>query len=127
MKEKQSQTMSEGTVWISNPKQLAHDYATGWFLMDFLSVAVVAVDFYSLTQSNDSNSGNSLLLLKLLRVLRLFKLVRLVRSSRITKRWETRIALDYSLISMVKCAVLTIIVCHWMACIWLLQAFLGVP
>jgi len=63
-------------------------------------------------------------LLRILRVLRLIKLVRLVRASRLFKRWETRLEINYIALTMAKCIVMIVLASHWFACVWGLQASL---
>ena len=63
-------------------------------------------------------------LLRILRVLRLIKLMRLVRASRLFKRWETRLEINYGKLAVAKCIILIVLASHWFACIWGLQASL---
>lgn len=125
IKEKRHTQASLGTVWVTNPRLIAADYLKGWFTLDFSTVAISALDIYTVGIGDDSGVLESLSSLKVLRILRLLKLVRLVRSSRIFKRWESQIAIDYSVLSIVKCMFTVVISSHWMACVWLMQAFLG--
>ena len=60
--------------------------------------------------------------LRVVRCLRLFKLVRLFRGSRIFVRWETRISINYASLDVVSVVVLILASCHWLACLWGLQA-----
>ena len=134
---------THGTQWETNPRALAWGYLTSWFTLDLFSVLISGIDVYAvlLLQSGGESSQpgqevsdssekqleqlEKLVALKVLRVLRLFKLARLARSSRVFKRWESRIAIDYSVLSITKCLVGVCIASHWMACIWILQAHLG--
>ena len=61
---------------------------------------------------------------RLLRVLRLFKLLRLLRASRLFRRWETRISINYGLLTMMRCVAYVLLCLHWMACAWTLQTTL---
>ena len=61
---------------------------------------------------------------RVLRALRLIKLVRLVRASRMFKRWESRMAINYGQLSLFKSAITVVLVAHWMACVWTLQTSL---
>ena len=126
MKERQNVQASLGAVWITDRKELARDYLTSWFALDVGTVGLSALDIYTVVIGTaNADVLESLSTLKVLRVLRLFKLVRLFRSSMIFKRWETRIAIDYSILSMIKCFVIVLVSSHWVACAWLMQAFLG--
>jgi hypothetical protein len=79
----------------------------------------------STTSSVDSVSN--LKVLKTLRILRLFKLMRLLRASRIAKRWETRMSIDYAMLSIAKCIIGVLVAAHWMACVWVLQVCTDPP
>ena len=48
------------------------------------------------------------------------KLVRLLRASRIIKRWETRMAVNHSLLSLASCITLYLLAAHWAACLMLM-------
>jgi len=51
--------------------------------------------------------------------------LRLMRASRMLKRYQTRISINYSLLSLMKSGFMIALVAHWMACAWALQAYLG--
>ena len=55
-------------------------------------------------------------------MLRLLKLVRLLRGSRIFKRWEMRVTINYAVLQIVQICVMLLFVCHLFACVWGLQA-----
>ena len=116
-------TPSEGTRWVHEPSEIAYHYLTGWFTLDFVSVMVMAFDIMGL--SYDSEDFSKLKLLRILRVLRLIKLVRLMRASRMFKRWETRLEINYGKVAVLKCIVLIVLASHWFACVWGLQAALS--
>ena len=81
---------AEGTRWESNPKAIAKHYLFSWFLLDLISI--LPFDVLSIV------AGEALAKLKivrLFRLMRLIKLIRLIRASRMFKRWETRMAIDY--------------------------------
>jgi hypothetical protein len=59
-----------------------------------------------------------------LRVLRLVKLLRLLRASRILKRWETHFSINYALLTLSRSSITVLLMAHWLACIWTLQATL---
>ena len=78
-------------------------------------MGVSAIDFVTLydEQNNsseaDSTGGGSSravrllrVPMRLLRVLRLFKLLRLLRASRLFRRWETRLSINYGVLTMVR-------------------------
>ena len=56
------------------------------------------------------------------RLLRLLKLARIFKASRIFKRLESRLSVSFSIIGLVKFAVLLLVVGHWMACGWCMVA-----
>lgn len=58
------------------------------------------------------------------RALRLVKLVRLIRASRLVARWQARIGLSHSVVTLLRIIVLMFLACHWYACVLALQAVL---
>lgn len=51
-----------------------------------------------------------------MRLLRLAKLLRIFRAGRIFQRWESKMAVNYSSILLLKFTFFTIMVGHWLAC-----------
>ena len=77
----------------------------GWFVLDIISI--LPFDLASLKDPNedpDAESSSSdlsvLKLVRIIRLLRLIKLVRLVRGARILKRWESKLAINYSTLTL---------------------------
>ena len=98
----------------------------GWFCIDFVTIAVSGLDLIALDASSDNVDENSsnvsrLKILRVLRTLRLMKLMRLVRASRLAKRWETRAAINYANLELLKVTVGVILLGHSFACVWGLQ------
>jgi hypothetical protein len=114
------ESMTQGSVWVTRPGPIASHYLRTWFGLDFMSVAISGLDFVTLY--SDSDNLSSLKILRVLRVLRLVKLVRLLRASRILKRWEVLIAVDYGMLSLTMAVFTVIVIAHWLACVWVLQA-----
>ena len=54
---------------------------------------------------------------RLIRLMRLLKLARVAKASRVLARYETKLSITYAQRDILKMAVLTVIVSHWMACI----------
>ena len=108
--------------WIVSPSKIAARYLRGWFPIDLLSVTVGMSDIVQVAGILDAADLSKLRVLRVLRVLRLIKLLRLLRASRIIKRWEMRLAINYSLLSIVFNLVAMCLVSHWLACVWVLQA-----
>jgi hypothetical protein len=67
---------------------------------------------------------SKLKILRVIRLARLVKLVRLVRGARMFKRWEARLAINYSTLTLTLCLLGVLISSHWFACIWALQTTL---
>jgi hypothetical protein len=75
---------------------------------------------------SDAEILNSLRTLRTVRVLRFFrviKLVRLLRTARIFARWESRLAINYNTLQLGKSVAATFVLSHWIACFWVVQAF----
>ncbi len=115
-----------------------HYIKSGWFFMDLGSLAPSAFDIYPLTQSVcwltpsaeqlgtiADSSVSSLSGLRVVRTFRLVKLIRLVRSSRVLKRWETRISWPYSTITLLQLLLVVVGLTHILACLFGLSATLG--
>lgn len=121
-----TRAQSQGAYWLTTPREIARQYLHTWFTIDLISTAVAAFDFIGLSAFNSSGDQNSnlssLKVLRVIRVVRLIKLVRLLRASRMIRRWETRIAINYATLALVKALVSVILLGHWMACAWSMQA-----
>jgi len=66
----------------------------------------------------DSAMLSSLKILRILRLLRLFKLIKILRSAAILSKWQSRVGIKYSVMSLAKYMVMIVFVAHWMACFW---------
>ena len=122
-------TDDSGTRYVSSPHRIARHYLKGWFTVDVLSIAVSAVDYVTIAAgSTGEMEGSSeevldnIRTLRVLRALRLIKLSKLLTGARIIKRWETKVAINYAAISLLKCLLGMLLLSHWFACIWGLQA-----
>ena len=62
--------------------------------------------------------GGNALRLRLLRMLRIMKLARIVRASRILSRWQDHIGLSYAHSSLLRFMMMTLVLAHWLACLW---------
>ena len=91
-------TDSEGTRWLRKPEEIASRYLhSKWFFLDAFSVSTSIFDLLP-----PSTGAKDLLVLRAVRVLRLAKLVRLARGSRIFKKWELRVSINYAYMSLVR-------------------------
>ena len=106
----QTHSRSEGVKWIEQPEQIVRAYLRGWFALDFLSTLPSLADIVPLcvVRAGDDGGGASsgmvarLKALRVIRCTRLAKLSRLLRASRMLKRWETRISINYALLGLVR-------------------------
>jgi len=124
----QPQSVQDTVRWVHDWDKIVKQYAKSWFPLDLISILVSGFDFVSLDHGRatgevvgtgqDSGDVSSLKVLRIIRILRLVKLVRLVRSSRIMKRFESRMAINYGHLALFKCLVGLLISSHWYACIW---------
>ena len=106
-----------GKRWVLDGHRIAMHYLhSRWFVLDVFSVGTSGFD---LTSEGETQNFSGL---RALRVLRLIKLVRLARGSRILLRWELRLSINYSHLSLASVALGVAVTCHWFACIWGLQA-----
>ena len=109
----------EGVRWVSDADRIVRHYLFGWFPLDFLSILVSIFDIVPLLGGSDN--VRDLRVLRVMRVLRLIKLARLLRASRLFRRWETKIAINYSRLNLIKALIYVVMLSHWFACIWGLQ------
>jgi hypothetical protein len=107
----------DGTRWITNTVQIAKHYGCSyWFALDLFSISTSTFDLIG------NESTEDLKAFRAVRTLRLIKLIKLLRSSRIFKRWEMRMSINYSNLTLFNVIMGILIACHWFACIWGLQA-----
>jgi len=108
----------EGSFWVSDPWQIARHYLTGWFCIDVASTSVCAFDIIAFIDVDAGSDYVRVKVLRVMRVLRLAKLLRLLRGMRLLQRWETRLSIDYSAVTILSSFVLVCAVAHWSACLW---------
>ena len=113
--------------WVSDRATLVRHYLHGWMLIDLVSIAVSFFDFLPfIVGAEGARAGTaSPVDLKLLRVLRTLKIVRMVKlltGSRVIRKYEVRVAINYAMLSLMQCIGGLILLSHWYACIWGLQA-----
>lgn len=120
----------EGTQWVEEPRLIVCHYMKGWFVLDIISI--LPFDLASLKDPDedpDAESSSSdlsvLKLVRIIRLLRLIKLVRLVRGARILKRWESKLAINYSTLTLWQCLIGLLLSAHWFACVWAMQVSLA--
>lgn len=104
----------EKGMLVKDHKMIIRSYTRGWFWIDL--VAILPFDMVGVVASSDDM--NNLKILRIARLLRLFKLLRILRAGRMFERWETSMAINYSILTLCKFVALTIVVAHWLACLW---------
>ena len=103
-------------LWLSSDLR-------GWFLIDLISVLVSFFDVFAVARgASDGDGVEKLRAFRVLRALRLSKLLRLVKASRILRRWESRVAINYGTLTLAKSLLGLMLISHWLACVWVLQA-----
>ena len=118
-------------VLIDDRKAIAKRYLRGWFCLD--AIACLPIDFVTRIVdgtigcsfdpagcgSEETNlKGNMLKMLKLLRIFRLLKLLKLVRITRLLVRYQDFLIYHHHFISLLKVYLLTLLICHWLGCIY---------
>ena len=117
----------EGPRWVADHCAIAKHYIFTWFALDLVSVIPFERIASALTppeagSGSDRDSEQLLKLIRLLRLLRLLKLIRIVRATRIFRRWESRLGVSYATATMVKLMLYIVLMTHWFACFWTMQA-----
>ena len=110
---------SEGAHWVTIPSRIRYHYLCGWFAVDIVSTATSIfdlVDYFS-----DGEGLTKFMVLRVVRAARLLKLMRLVRGQRLLRRWETRVSIKYSFLSLANSMLFVVLFAHWAACAWMLQ------
>lgn len=94
-------------------------YVRSWFFVDFFSTIPLdqVAKFFGFA-STSAKALTSAKLLRGLKVLRLFKLARLRRLSKMFSTLEDAVNTNQSMLSLMKLALLMLIVAHFVACIW---------
>ena len=87
-------------------------------MVDVLSIGVSLFDILAPTSGPLASAKG----FRAIRVLRLIKLARLVNVSRIFKRWELKLSINYGVLSISMILLGLIYACHLFACVWGLQA-----
>ena len=91
-------------------------YLRGYFFIDLFTCIPMDVILDAIASSADVELDGQLF--KLLRMLKLLKLVRMVRGMRIVSRWQDYIGVSFAVLALVKFAIMTIVLAHWLACLW---------
>merc|ERR1711988_1700134 len=99
---------------IKDQKMIIKRYMKCWLWIDIVSV----LPFDMLGVIYDSDEINKFKALRIIRLFRLAKLLRILRAGRMFDRWESAVAVNYSMLTLGKFVFLTVIVAHWMACAW---------
>ena len=109
-------SVAEGGQWVYDNRKIAERYIRGWFFLDlFTAIPFSVIIQYAATENNwDVDST----MFMVLRCLRIVKLARIIRGSRIIRRWQDSIGMSYAHLSLLRFLVGTLVLAHWMACIW---------
>ena len=106
-------------LWVVDHRMIANRYMRGWLCIDILSCipySIISMAVKSSLGGDAAETVSQLKILRIVRLLRLAKLLRVVRASRMLKRWETKLALSYAMMSLIKFAILVTTLAHWIAC-----------
>ena len=106
-------------MWVISHRLIAKRYLRGWFTIDLLSCIPYTLISMSIKSSVDAEAAEfveQLVILRVVRLLRLIKLLRILRASRVLRRWESKLALSYATMSLIKFGVLVATMSHWIAC-----------
>eukprot|EP00873_Tetraselmis_striata_P023243 jgi/Tetstr1/443507/TSEL_031511.t1 len=107
-------------LWVFELPKIRRKYLRGWFVFDFLTCIPYDLIMYFLWRSGQLTLGVEVLL----RLLRLLRMGRLLKSTRVPQRMTWLIALDFSLLQLLKYLMYAILFAHWIACAWSLVVVL---
>ena len=111
----------KGGRWVYGSKRIAARYLHSWFTLDLITAVPVDLifQFSGIDLSlDDDSSYMDRIVKRCIKCIRLLKLMRLVRLSRIVKRMLARSDVDPSMLELIKFSAMTLIIAHWLACIW---------
>lgn len=104
---------------VNNPRTIAYNYLTSWFIVDLVSV----VPFDLISVLSNSDELGDLKAVRVIRVLRLVKLLRVFRVSRLLIKWQNMYSIDYNWVQLCFYGGIVITSAHWFACLYkLVQA-----
>jgi len=103
-----------GRTLVTDREIIAWNYVQGWFVIDLISI----LPFEAVGLILNNSALSQLKILRILRLLRLFKLVKILRSAAILSKWQSRVGIKYSVMSLAKYMIMILFVAHWMACFW---------
>ena len=118
----------EKGILIKNRKRILWNYIKGWFFLDFAST--IPIDFIMnnfLDYQKNSKAaivGKSSKLIRILKFLRFLRMIRLLRAFKLKEiflKIEEYLQLSAvlnAILSLIKLAVIIIIIAHWCACFW---------
>merc|ERR1711988_694882 len=99
---------------IKDQASIIKRYFKFWFWVDLASI----LPFDMLGVLFESEQLNKFKAFRIVRLFRLAKLLRILRAGRMFDRWESAIAVNYSVLTLCRFVFLTVIVAHWLACVW---------
>lgn len=108
-----------GGAWEVRPSRIALRYMAfpcsqsmeaGWFWPDLFTL----IPWDNLLWLLDIRSGT----MGLIRLLRFLRVLRLVRVLKLFNKWHTRAGVSMALMKIATCAIITLLLVHWLACFW---------
>ncbi|KAJ8598336.1 hypothetical protein CTAYLR_002967 [Chrysophaeum taylorii] len=104
----------KGGAWVRNHGMIVGHYLRGNFLLDFTAT----FPFELVSRFERRNHVRAMAKVRLLKLLRLTKLFRIMASSRLVTRYRSQLTMSYGLLTLGQFVGMTVVVCHWFACIW---------
>eukprot|EP00929_Paragymnodinium_shiwhaense_P078024 TRINITY_DN40346_c0_g3_i1.p1 TRINITY_DN40346_c0_g3~~TRINITY_DN40346_c0_g3_i1.p1 ORF type:complete len:775 (+),score=101.63 TRINITY_DN40346_c0_g3_i1:312-2327(+) len=102
--------------YVTDPRAILRKYVRGWFAVDF--IPLLPVDSYIVLQYQGAPGLGPSLVLRVLRLLRLVRLLRLSRCCKLLMQFQYSYGFSYATSSLATCAIVVMLGCHWMACLW---------
>lgn len=112
------ETPKQGGRMVKSIPRIQCHYLKSWFPIDFMSILPFWVVVF--LDPDVAEQMSSLKVVRLIRLLRLAKLVRVLKASKMFKKFESRIAIPFSTLGLLKNLVVLLLMSHWIACLWIL-------
>ena len=113
------ESLRRGGIIVYDQSKICRHYLASWFAFDLCTCVPfdVLVGAVASVQGWADEAASSEVI-PLLRIFRMVKLLRIFRAARILRRWQDHVVVSFALLSLIKFILLTVLLAHWLACLW---------